>query len=636
MKRALLLGSQTHGLTGVEHDVTAMSTLLRSLGFTISELRGSDATRAGVLHAYETLIAATRPEDTVIVYYSGHGGLGETGQPASGERSLVQFIVPTDIDESTAEDFRGITSIELSSLLARLCQRTLNVTAIFDCCHSARISRGSDLVCRALQRAWTVGIEQHLTRLVTKGLPIDRIAPEGNPHALRIVACGARQSAYEKSFEGHRQGLLTRALIGALRGKSAGTTWRALAHTLQHEVLDSAADQRPEIEGPIDRVVLQTREIAATGAVPVERFHGRIRLQGGTLLGIEPGDRYLIMPPDSMRPDPDAALAFGSVLKVGVSWAHLELDRDLPALTHGTGFPLSASRPWHRVSVDLPPPLADWLTAAVGEHALLEAARNDAGFARVSVCEDKLVARGPDGALLTAPVPATRDGARAIVDALGGCARARSLRRLGRGQGQWRVSDLPLIEWGLVESGRAHRRPNQGATVPVGSRVFVRVRNPGRSTIYVSVFDIGIAGAVTLLSVSEPAGIELRTEERYTLGTGRTGELVGLGPVSWPAQLPYEGPRTETLLIIATDAPQDLRSLEGGSRHRDSARSGLAAMLAQLAQGRSRDLHGGAIDVAYSVQRIEFSVAFAPRCEASTLAIHASPLDPVKHASPSR
>jgi len=73
-RRALLIGSQTHGLEGVDADVGRMSDALASRGFAITPCIGAAATRDGILGAYEQLIAETQWLDAVCIYYSGHGG----------------------------------------------------------------------------------------------------------------------------------------------------------------------------------------------------------------------------------------------------------------------------------------------------------------------------------------------------------------------------------------------------------------------------------------------------------------------------------------------------------------------------------------------------------------------------------
>ena len=159
-KRALIIGSQTSGLSGVHNDVKSVDGLISSLGFETTVCVEQQASRQGILEGYEQLITDTEAGDAAFIFYSGHGGLAanpnyqamtEAGRPVP---RYYQFIVPFDMDESTEDDFRGVTSLELSVLLARLTEKTKNVTVMLDCCHAARMSRDLSLMPKALPKPW--------------------------------------------------------------------------------------------------------------------------------------------------------------------------------------------------------------------------------------------------------------------------------------------------------------------------------------------------------------------------------------------------------------------------------------------------------------------------------------------------
>src|SRR6187431_2459322 len=111
--RALLIGSETYGLSGVNSDVALMASTLERRGFQVRTHIDGAATRAGIIEAYERLIAETSEGSTepVVVYYSGHGGrnaLEDAEERAQqGASSHLHFIVPFDMEASTEADFRG-------------------------------------------------------------------------------------------------------------------------------------------------------------------------------------------------------------------------------------------------------------------------------------------------------------------------------------------------------------------------------------------------------------------------------------------------------------------------------------------------------------------------------------------------
>src|SRR5678815_4432447 len=87
--------------------------------------------------------------EAAVVYYAGHGFHEQVpGQPAP-----MQCIAPFDYEASTVDDWRGITSWELSIKQKQLTDVTRNVTTILDCCHSSLMSRsaaGRRAIARAL------------------------------------------------------------------------------------------------------------------------------------------------------------------------------------------------------------------------------------------------------------------------------------------------------------------------------------------------------------------------------------------------------------------------------------------------------------------------------------------------------
>ena len=148
-KRALLIGSPYGGLLGPLRDVNRMASVLQKHGFEIAECCDSMATRVCVLKAWSSFNSNSSPDDTLVIYYSGHGGILESPlrvnasleRPEDDRPWRYQFVVPVDFSQSTKDDFKGILDVELSYMLRESTNHTKNVTIIFDCCHSGRMSR---------------------------------------------------------------------------------------------------------------------------------------------------------------------------------------------------------------------------------------------------------------------------------------------------------------------------------------------------------------------------------------------------------------------------------------------------------------------------------------------------------------
>lgn len=115
-KRALLVGSQIHNLVGCHNDIVIMQDLLSKRGFQVHTQEGKDATREGIFAGYRELIEDIATNDAAVVYYSGHGEHLTNPCPGNGRPDWLQFILPTDIDATTEDDFRGLFADELSLL----------------------------------------------------------------------------------------------------------------------------------------------------------------------------------------------------------------------------------------------------------------------------------------------------------------------------------------------------------------------------------------------------------------------------------------------------------------------------------------------------------------------------------------
>jgi hypothetical protein len=649
-RKALLIGAQTNGLTGVLNDVEAMALALASRGFTAERLVTPHATRAGILDAYEKLIADADPDDAVVVYYSGHGGR----LVATDGRDL-QFIVPDDYADSADDDFRGITDVELSVLLARLTAVTPNVTVVLDCCHAAHLSRQAGGRVRALLRPapgrWRptyAGVERHVRGLVAGGLPIDRRPLIGNPHAVRVVACSPSESAWEDTNrDGVEMGLLTDALTRAL-GEADGlpVNWSTLLDTVRRHVQTFVPTQRPEVEGPSGREPFAMSELDPLDALPVTADGpDRIHLLGAPLLGVAVGDEFTIMAGGATGPGDGPAIGTATVTRLLPTTAVAQLrladaGRALPAdaRAHRT----RAAAPAMPVRLPADPPVRGDLVAAMAPRPMLRPADPD-GHAAVAVAVDgqgRLVVRDEAGPLHE-PYPPTSAGIGAIVANLQRIAQAAALRRLA-GDPDRPLRHAVRTEWGRVRDGREEPLALSGGLLHgyAGERVYFRLSNEGERPMFVSLVDIGVSSRITVLTHSDPGGVRLAPGASYTYGWDEDRQRLTGVELSWPGGVDGTVPRPETVLALISDGPVDVSALRqqgvrGGGPQR--ARSGLESLLTQIATGAAREVGDAPTgQVRYAVQPIDFTVSptLPPTAEVPTFLVDDRPEQSVRLLSP--
>jgi hypothetical protein len=181
-------------------------------------------------------------------------------------------------------------------------------------------------------------------------------------------------------------------------------------------------------------------------------------------------------------------------------------------------------------------------------------------------------------------------------------ARAEALREL-RSSGI--SEDLIPLTWGCVVDGKLHAR-SPGQPFRVDDMIHVRATNATQRPLYLWMFDIGIAGKVTLLTV---AALGQATPPGQSISIGADdGTLRGLR-MSWAPDLPVAiGPRRESIVVIAADHWADITVFETPML-RTRGKGGpsrLHAVLRSLGAGVTRDLSGEDGDQRFCVKRIDF------------------------------
>jgi hypothetical protein len=654
-RKALLIGAQTGGLGGVLNDVEAMAGALQPRGFEVQRLATPDATRAAILDAYEKLIVDARPDDALVIYYSGHGGRlrGPAGDPITGPD--LQFIVPDDYADSDDDDFRGITAVELSVMLARLTKVAPNTTVVLDCCHAAHMSRQADLRVKALLREHRQvtyeSVEQHVDKLVAAGLPVQLRHVVSNPYAIRVVACSPSQSAWEgANRDGVRMGLLTDALSRAINdAQGLRVSWATLLAAIRRDVQDLAPTQRPEAEGPSTRQPFETTDLDPLGTLPVAvTGPDRVQLLGAPLLGVAVGDEFTIMPACATGPQDGPAIGTATVDGLLPTAASAELrmgparsDVPVDARAHRT----KAAAPTLPVRLPHPHPVTADLANALALRPLVRPADpEDEEQATVEVtveADGGLVVRDRTGPLHT-PYPPNPLGISTIAANLQRIAQATALRRLS-GDPDRPLSHRVQIEWGRVRDGRAQPLAPTGELLfaYAQERVYFSLRNGGDQPVYVSLVDIGVSARIGVLTAADPGGIRLAPGAVYTYGwNDDLQQLTGV-EVTWPEGIDPAVARPETVLVLISDGPVDVSVLQQngvrGDAGRLGARPGLTGLLAQIATGATREIGDASTGtVRYAVQPIDFTVSpgAPPAAEKPTFLIDDRPPQPVRLLSP--
>ncbi|KAL4820486.1 caspase domain-containing protein [Aspergillus spinulosporus] len=606
-KRALLIGSPTYGLRGPQNDVEDVGNLLRNHGFRARECYGPQATRDGIMSMWKQLIFDTQPGDTVVIYYSGHGGFAKDPKDHSERR--YQFIVPTDyVSSSSPDDFKGIFDIEISQLVHLTTRMTQNVTVILDCCFSGRMARdpthGGHAVRKALENVPYEQVSEAYERTAKRALS-GLTSVEGNPHAVRIVAATDSEVAFEYD-EGHGRmvGAFTKALLANLESAlQVNLTWKHMMLRVSDLVNTHFPYQHPHVEGPHNRVVFSQQEKDVNVYQVDISDTGEHILQAGQTAGVRVGNTYNIIYNDSAaRSEGCTSQGIGAVTSVTPFKAILQTQSTVLGQQTAHAYPDVEAQYRYPVSV------ADSLSQYVDDQIrrmkfiqLFENGPTPMVFARLDQ-QDETIYLSICGEP-RANFDANGDTAGAVSKAL---QLANSVSRAAH-----LLSSKPTDEARLdheVQITLSKMKPgghgtedlatNGTAQIDCSDRICITLNNTWIDTVYVSVFDVNAAGKISLLSQSSPCGIKLRSGSQYVIGKAQHTDIPrGMG-IIWPKDIhkDVKEPIPEWVVCFVTDAEIDLRCLErdcSGTQSPPTPRgdpSQLEKIAYQLTYGQGRDI----------------------------------------------
>lgn len=288
-------------LGGPRHDVPAMRTALLEQGFAPSHIvslaDGVDGaaapTRGAILSQLARFGKTLKPDDVLMLYWSGHGLLmpGAPGvwQTPSGQQVHL-LAQDARIDERSRQLSGSISSADIGQAIDALAARRVQVVAVFDSCHAAGSTRGdAGLAWRGLSTAalgWSPA-----------AAPDSATAPHERPLFIGFFAAEPQQRSAEalgSDYPGQARGIFTRALIAGLRDNPVSyLAWASLTNQYYRQALD--ARQLPSSVRPSPVYAGALEQALWTGADapvlwPVRQDERGWYLPYGRLDGVQAGD----------------------------------------------------------------------------------------------------------------------------------------------------------------------------------------------------------------------------------------------------------------------------------------------------------------------------------------------------------
>jgi hypothetical protein len=304
-------------LKGPTHDVDAMRELLTSdkYGFPnddqhIHILLNQAATHDAILQAMQQyLVKDPKPGDTVVLYVSSHGSL--RADPKADPNKCQRYSLddagrhPTCVENTIVpyDWYLGqddIFSRDLRHIFNQAADRGIQLTAIFDSCHSGSLARGA--------------VKEANEEMVPRAFAIDpRPMPDnpypaeaaGTPPEIRadnpVLVLSAAQKDQEARDNPHSvppHGLFTSALIETLQALPANRPASDVFKRLQiaMELAPDAARQQPELDTSIIRKEQPLFGGAAGSGPPTTTIvsvdANDVLLDIGTVANIGPGSEF--------------------------------------------------------------------------------------------------------------------------------------------------------------------------------------------------------------------------------------------------------------------------------------------------------------------------------------------------------
>ncbi|KAL4771214.1 caspase domain-containing protein [Aspergillus nidulans var. acristatus] len=597
MKRALIIATPFGELRGPENDAASVTQFLERDGFEIQRCCGRQATESAILETWLKFISQVQQDDIVFIYYSGHGGIVQYTDHEHQQRRH-QFIVPMDYDCNEGQ-FNGILDVEIAALLQKLTDKTKNVTAVFDCCHSGRIARNPLYRQHAISKSVPSRSQQALrNRVERQKLNLSDIRSlEGNPDVVRVVACADLETAWEyKDDQSEARGVFTEALVSVMENaRDTGLTWRNVMTRVSELVASQFPDQHPHVEGPHQRIILSLEQRNFEG-IPVRVEGDKVTLQAGRLAGVREKNEYMIMPLECPEAAEDQMIGTASVIGITTFDSILKFDAwEIPAT--GALAYLTKEYPYPYPIV-LSEDLRDF-SSLLTNGSLIRPADNDQqkAFAYIYNERDTIIVTDASHSVCASfgfNQNNKADVVKGAIQQVEFLSRAWHLLNLKAEGAELLRHDLQFTLRTVL--GQEELPLDGTANVSDNDRVLITLQNQGAQVIFVSVFNVTVSGKISLVSNASPRGIELQPKQQYVLGRRQHVRIDEGLKMSWPRTLPGEaqGPVSEYFVYIVSAEAVDLRYLEEQGRNRvpRGNASQLEKLVYQLSYGTGRDCAG--------------------------------------------
>jgi hypothetical protein len=648
---------ETQHLAGPGNDARLMRRLLRSrFDFPADHIttlaEGEDAegrpTRANIERAFRRLAEVTQAGDQVVVFLAGHGARQPESDPPDPKYpepdGIDEIFLPADVKEWKGFPERvpnAIVDDDLRVWLEALTAKRAYVWAIFDCCHSGTMTRGTEVV-RELPPGMLVPAEamrQARDRAdrrtgAVRGEPAKApafVPPAASDYLVALYACRPHETTPEGSFPPDKEdapchGLLTYTLVQTLEqsaASSAPLTYWELGQRIALKYATRQGAPTPLVEGRGQERVALGVERPNRPRLTLSRNRGGYRVNAGDLHGLTVGSILAVYSPAGSA-TPSELLGHVRVASADPLEAVVQPcahdgkpeRKDLPELAPCQVVYTDYSLRGFRVAVQVEKEkerAKDLILQALGMLAdpkiclvrVVPDARSAEWVIRLEGPEPELLEASGNGRPYRLPPPESKEFARLLRDNLEAVFRARHLLAVAerlQGEGRHDSSEVDIEVEVLLQRPGDERaqvvpRPPGGWVFRPGDKVSFRIHNRSRfARLDVSLLIVNPDFKITAFyPQKDEVGKALAPGEEIQTESGSIKERPPFGP--------------EHMVVITTPArspPVDFSLLtHEGLKDRGYGEDSPLAQLLEQAMFRSAGRGGlGRSDVARHAMRV--------------------------------
>ncbi|HOK37647.1 MAG TPA: caspase family protein [Bacteroidales bacterium] len=360
-----------------QNDVKLIEKSLISIGFSnenIIYVIDEEATKQGIINAFNQLFTKIGEGDQIVIHYSGHGQqiFDDNGDEIDGlDEALVCYDAPNKMipGYDGSKHFRDDELGDWINKFRTKLDSQGHVLVFLDCCHSGTGTRGSAKVRGGapplVPEGWNppknvsddktgFGIYQNdNSKTQTRGIKNENLAK-----FIVISGASANELNYETFDEDNNPvGSLSYCIYKAFSNIKGEETYRQIYAKILAEMSSKAPNQNPAIEGDIDYVLFNGNFNNPPVYFTLKSIKNDsiVEINVGQIGGINPGSNIAFTIPGVTSPDDNNTITTGKVISSTNLYSTVLLEKKykFKSTAEAWAYPISKTPPQKIINVSI-------------------------------------------------------------------------------------------------------------------------------------------------------------------------------------------------------------------------------------------------------------------------------------------